>query len=63
MALHIVPINPEIIVRDPETTVRVPIEGRNVPDNSYWRRRLKEGSIKLSDLKLKSKSKPESTNS
>jgi hypothetical protein len=35
------------IVRDPYDFSILPPEGKEVPDNRYWRRRLRQGDIKL----------------
>lgn len=41
-------------VPDPEAGDLLPAEGRDVTDNSYWRRRLKDEDIKVSDTKVAS---------
>jgi len=33
------------IVRDPLSGIAVPADGRNVPNNSFWRRRVKAGDV------------------
>ena len=38
------PIN-NLIVRDPVTNLPLPAEGKSVPLNTYWARRLKDHSI------------------
>lgn len=35
------------IIRDPITRQPLPAEGRDVPDNSFWRRRLADGEVVL----------------
>lgn len=34
-----------MLVRDPYTRVPLPPEGRNVPENSYWLRRVMFGDV------------------
>lgn len=48
-----------VVVKDPRTLRRIPPEGTTVPNDNYWRRRLREGSVsEVSRDKLKvSKSK------
>lgn len=36
---------PGLKVPDPDTFVPLPAEGRDVPDNTYWRRRLRDGDV------------------
>lgn len=38
---------PGLIVRDPRTAQPLPAEGGTVPDNGYWRRRLRDGDVQL----------------
>lgn len=45
--LHVRPGFPGAIVRDPHTRRRLPAAGGHVPDNTYWRRRLREGDVIL----------------
>jgi Protein of unknown function (DUF2635) len=35
------------LVRDPVTKQLLPAEGREVPDDQFWRRRLRDGDIVL----------------
>lgn len=39
------PAIPGAIVRDPHTKRPLPAEGREVPDNAFWRRRLRAGEV------------------
>lgn len=39
------PTRPGMIIRDPQTTRPLPDEGAEVPDSSYWRRRLADGDV------------------
>jgi hypothetical protein len=39
-------------VRDPELMDLLPAEGREVPNNYYWNRRLRDGDVVSSDLKM-----------
>ncbi len=41
------------VLRDPDTNRTIPWEGAEVPDNSYWRRRVRDGSAKIVDPKKK----------
>jgi hypothetical protein len=34
-------------VYDPERKDRLPVEGRDVPDTPYWRRRIAEGGVEF----------------
>ncbi len=34
-------------VRDPDTKAPIPADGAVVPDNGYWRRRLRVGDVVL----------------
>lgn len=36
---------PNVVVIDPLTGVPLPSEGANVQDSTYWRRRLRDGSV------------------
>lgn len=36
-----------LIVRNPVNGLIVPEKGLNVPNNSYWRRRVKDGSVDI----------------
>lgn len=36
-------------VPDPEAGDLLPVEGRDVPDNVWWRRRQADGDVKLKD--------------
>ena len=36
---------PPRMVRDPLTRQLLPEEGREVPDNQFWRRRLRDGDV------------------
>jgi len=37
-------------VPDPEAGDLLPVEGRDVPDNAWWRRRQADGDVKLKDV-------------
>ena len=45
--IYICPAHPELIVRDPLTMLPVPLAGQQVPHNSYWGRRLRDGEVVL----------------
>lgn len=40
---------PNMVVRDPVTFTRLSADGEEKPDNVYWRRRIKEGSVEIAD--------------
>lgn len=40
---------PGVIVRDPHTKKPVPPEGREVPDERYWQRRVRDGDLVLAE--------------
>lgn len=37
--------NPGKLMRDPVTRMPLPAEGKEVPNNSFWRRRIKDGDV------------------
>lgn len=39
------PKHPGMIIRDPQTMRPLPDEGAEVPDSSYWHRRLADGDV------------------
>jgi len=43
--MNVKPAEPGAVVRDPATFNRLPDEGAEVPDTSYWRRRLQQGDV------------------
>jgi Protein of unknown function (DUF2635) len=43
------PVDPDAVIRDPVTQRQLPAEGGEVPDTSFWRRRLLAGEIELVD--------------
>lgn len=43
--MRVKPANPNAIIRDPHTRRVLPAEGGNVPDNSFWARRLIAGEV------------------
>ena len=55
------PSSPDIIVRDPISKTRLPVEGAMKPwigrEGNYWRRRAKNGSVVVSNKKPESKPK------
>ena len=51
-------------VPDPEAGDLLPLDGREVPDNAWWRRRLADGDVTLKGAKpnkAASAAKPEET--
>lgn len=45
--MRVKPANPTAVIRDPHTKRVLPAEGGDVPDNSFWRRRLIAGEVVL----------------
>ena len=41
-------------VPDPEAGDLLPVKGREVPDNAWWRRRLADGDVKTKAVELPS---------
>ena len=39
--------HPGCILRDPVSRIPLPPEGKEVPNNSFWRRRVKAGDVML----------------
>lgn len=37
------------VVRDPRTMQILPEEGRDVPDTSFWHRRIRDGDVTVED--------------
>ncbi|WP_311886729.1 MULTISPECIES: DUF2635 domain-containing protein [unclassified Pseudomonas] len=46
-------------VPDPEAGDLLPVEGREVPDNAWWRRRLADGDVTTKSTKAVTAAKPE----
>lgn len=45
--MRVKPADPTAVIRDPHTKRPLPAEGGDVPDNSYWNRRLLAGEVVL----------------
>jgi hypothetical protein len=43
--LHVRPSNPKACIRDPRSRVKLGQAGGRVPNNPYWRARLRDGDI------------------
>lgn len=43
--LKLKPARPDLLVRSPSSGRPLPVEGAEVPNNSYWRRRMKDGDV------------------
>lgn len=43
--MKVKPVNPDAIIRDPHTKQPLPAEGGEVPDDNFWNRRLRDGSV------------------
>tara|TARA_R110002095_G_scaffold57870_5_gene49598 strand:+ start:263 stop:481 length:219 start_codon:yes stop_codon:yes gene_type:complete len=44
-----------LIVRDPKTGIALPPEGKELVVDSYWKRRIKDGDIAVSEIVKKKK--------
>lgn len=47
--MKVKPVDPNAVIRDPHTKQPLPAEGGEVPDNSFWNRRLVAGEVVLLD--------------
>lgn len=45
--MRVKPTRPGLLVKCPVSRLPVPAEGREVPENGYWLRRIAEGSLQL----------------
>lgn len=45
--MKVKPVNPNAVIRDPQTLRQLPAEGAEVPDTTFWYRRLREGDVVL----------------
>ena len=45
MKINVKPARPGLVVRDPRSKRPLPENGGMVPDNSFWRRRLRSGDV------------------
>lgn len=45
MRLSVRPAREGLVIRDPRTKRPLPAEGGEVPDTTYWRRRLRSGDV------------------
>lgn len=43
--MRVKPAIPGAVIRDPHTKRPLPAEGREVPENNFWRRRLASGEV------------------
>lgn len=43
--MRVKPAVPGAVIRDPHTKRPLPAEGGEVPENSFWVRRLREGEV------------------
>jgi hypothetical protein len=43
--MRVKPTDPNVVIRDPHTKTALPAEGGEVPENSFWIRRLRAGEI------------------
>lgn len=50
--MFIKPATPATKIRDPHTKRHLPPEGREVPESTYWLRRLRDGSAVLAERDL-----------
>lgn len=50
--MFVKPATPDTKIRDPHTKRHLPPEGREVPESTYWLRRVRDGSAVLAQLGL-----------
>lgn len=43
--MRVKPVDPNAVIRDPQTLRQLPAEGDEVPDNTFWNRRLLQGDV------------------
>lgn len=43
--MRVKPAKPNAVIRDPHTKRALPSDGGNVPDNTFWRRRLRDSEV------------------
>jgi hypothetical protein len=43
--MKVKPVNPSAVIRDPHTRRPLPAEGGDVPETSFWIRRLRDGDV------------------
>ncbi len=43
--MRVKPADPTAVIRDPHTKRLLPAEGGDVPETSFWIRRLRDGSV------------------
>jgi hypothetical protein len=43
--MKVKPVDPAAVIRDPHTRQPLPAEGGDVPENSFWIRRLLAGEV------------------
>jgi hypothetical protein len=45
--MRVKPVDPNAVIRDPHTRQPLPADGGDVPENSFWVRRLRDGDVVL----------------
>lgn len=49
--MRVRPVDPNAVIRDPHTKRQLPPEGGEVPENTFWTRRLLHGEVvRIADL-------------
>lgn len=43
--MKVKPVDPNAVIRDPVTRLPLPAEGGDVPENTFWFRRLRAGEV------------------
>lgn len=43
--MKVKPVDPNAVIRDPHTLRQLPPEGAEVPENTFWTRRLLAGEV------------------
>jgi hypothetical protein len=51
--MRVKPTNPNAVIRDPHTRLPLPAAGGDVPENSFWIRRLRDGDVVRVDVPTK----------
>lgn len=43
--MKVKPVDPNAVIRDPHTRRQLPPDGDEVPENTFWTRRLRDGEV------------------
>lgn len=61
MKLFLKPATADLVVRDPHTGERLPVNGKSVVINSYWRRRMNDKDVVQAEAPKKQKTEKKDT--